>query len=129
MATPPTTTPNTITVTACDNELIVLAYQPTGSYLLCDIQSGNVNAVNVTLTIQEGAYGGSILLNGVNSALSESMSVNLPAGEYSLMLLGINWGLATEFSVDVNGTTYALPRDPNTTEGLHFHPDPISITV
>lgn len=120
---------NTITISACDNELIVLAFQTTGSYQLLDLQSGNSNAVKVTLTIQEGTYSGSLSYNGVNQGLSENLTQNLPSGTYELLLLGINWGGPTQFTVEVNGTSQTLPYTGSGTTGLVFNPGPISITV
>jgi hypothetical protein len=120
--------PNTITVTACDNELIVLAYQWGASFELCRILSGNNQPVNVTLTLQSGAYQGTIVLNGVNQPLSQNITQTLASGAYSLLLLGVDWGGPSQFTVDVNGTPYTLPLT-NQGDGLLFKTNPISITV
>lgn len=120
--------PNTITVTACDNELIILAYQWGASFELCRILSGNNNSVNVTLNIDSGAYQGPIVLNGVNQNLSQTISQTLSSGAYSILLLGVDWGGPAQFTVSVNGTTKTLPLQ-NEGDGLLFNPGPISITV
>lgn len=119
---------NTVTVTACDNELIVLAYQTSTSFELCRILSGNSQSVNVTLDIQAGSYQNTTVLNGVNSPLSQTITQNLPSGSYSLLLLGIDWGGPSQFTVNVNGTAYTLPSTSQG-DGLLFNPGPISITV
>jgi hypothetical protein len=120
--------PNTITVTKCDNELIVLAYQWGASFELCRILSGNSNSVNVTLNIQSGPYQGPIVLNGVNQPLNTTISQTLASGAYSILLLGVDWGGPAEFTVGVNGTSYTLPFQ-NQGDGLLFNQGPISITV
>ena len=119
---------NTITVTKCDNELIVLAFQWGASFELCRILSGNNQPVNVTLNITPGAYQGSIVLDGVNQPLSQTISQFLTAGAYSLQLIGIDWGGPAEFTVNVNNTPYTLPLT-NQGDGLLFSPSPISMTV
>ena len=120
--------PNTITVTACDNELIVLAYQGGASFELCRILSGNNQSVNVTLNIQSGPYQGTMVLNGVTQPLNLNLTQNLASGAYSLLLLGVDWGGPSQFTVGVNGTPYTLPLT-NQGNGLLFNPTPISITV
>jgi len=120
---------NTITTTACDNELVILAYQPTGSFELCQILSGNSQSVNVTLDIQAGTYQNTVVLNGVNAPLSQTITQNLPSGTYSILMLGVNWGGPTQFTVNVNGTAYTLPFEQNGPVGLTFNPGPVSITV
>jgi len=119
---------NTITVTACDNELVILAYQVDASFELCQILSGNNQPVNVTLDLSPGTYQNTVVLNGVNQPLSQTITQNLPSGTYSLLVLGVNWGGPTQFTVNVNGTPYTLPF---TSEGagLTFNPGPVTITV
>jgi hypothetical protein len=121
---------NVINVTACDNELIIMAYQWGASYELCRILSGNNNTVNVLLNIQAGPYQGSLTCTGVTTPINvpNPMTVTVPAGEYQLMLLGINWGGPTQFTVNVNGKQYALPPQGNG-NGLVFNPGPIPLTV
>ncbi len=118
---------NTIHVTACDNELIILAYQWGVSYELCRILSGNSNAVDLTFTINAGLYTGSMTFNDVNTALNASLNTYLPAGDYSLLLIGVNWGGPTQFNVDVNGNPYNSPG--GSAAGCIWTPDPIAVTV
>ena len=120
--------PNTITVTACDNELIVLAYQGGASFELCRILSGNNQSVNVTLNLQSAPYQGTMVLNGETQPLNLNLTQNLASGTYSLLLLGIDWGGPSQFTVNVNNTPYTLPLT-NQGNGLLFNPGPISITV
>jgi hypothetical protein len=126
---------NTINITACDNEIIILAYQNTstfeGSFELCRVSSGYGNVVNVTLNLSEGAYTKSLVLNGVPGPLNVTQTINLPAGSYKLLLLGINWGGGQEYKINVNGTTHGIfPYQPGpVAEGLTYHSAPIAITV
>ena len=119
---------NTITVTACDNELVILAYNGDNSYELCRILSGNNQSVNVTLNIQPGTYEGAIVLDGVNQPLNVTVPPTVPSGAYSILMLGVDWGGPTQFTTTVNGTPHNLALQP-TGAGLVFNPGPISITV
>jgi len=119
---------NKISVTACDNELIVLAFTPTASFELCRILSGNRNAVSVTIPITAGPYVGAVDLNGVNQPLNLAVPQTLAPGTYSIQLVGVNWGDVTHFSGSVNGTSFDLPEKP-AAPGVTFSPAPISITV
>jgi len=120
---------NSITTTACDNELVILAYTESASYELCQILSGNSQPVNVTLAIQPGDYQNTVVLNGVNQPLKQSINQTIPSGTYSLLMLGVNWGGPTQFTVNVNGTPFALPFTQQGPLGLAFNPGPVSITV
>lgn len=64
-------------VTACDNELYILASTPAGSSTLCHIESGYNDPVNYQFNP------GHIL----------------PSGSYDLTLVGINWGGPWKFDV------------------------------
>lgn len=119
---------NTISVTACDNELVVLAFQWGASFELCRILSGNSQAVNVTLNIAQGPYQGTMVFNGVNQPINATVVQNLAAGDYSIQLLGVDWGGPAQFTVNINGTPYALPFTQQG-DGLVFSPAPIAITV
>ncbi len=120
---------NTIQVTACDNELIVLAYQSGASFELCQVLSGNLNTVSVTLTINAGTNTGTQIFNGTTGPLNITASTNLTSGQYSLLILGINWSGQSQFTVVVDGTTYSFPLQQDAPSGLVWNPGPISITV
>jgi hypothetical protein len=120
---------NSIVTTACDNELVILAYTPSASYELCQILSGNSQPVNVTLGIVPGQYVNTIVLNGVNQPLTSNVNQNLPSGTYSILMLGVNWGGPTQFTVNVNGTPFELPFTQQGPLGLTFNPGPVTITV
>ena len=120
---------NSITTTACDNELVILAYQEGASFELCQILSGNSQPVNVTLGIQPGTYQNTIVLNGVNQPLKQSINQTLPAGTYSILMLGVNWGGPSQFNINLNGSSYELTFNPNGPAGLTFNPGPVTITV
>src|SRR5258706_12189860 len=100
---------NTISVTACDNELVALAFTTTGSFELFRILSGNSMTVNVTFTITPGTYFGPIDLNGISNALGSSTAIpipiSLPSGTYNLQFIGLNWGDLQQFTVSINGGT------------------------
>jgi hypothetical protein len=66
-----------IHVTACDNELYILASTPAGSSEICHLKSGYNNPVNYEVTPQS----------------------ILPPGNYTLTMIGINWGGPTAFKV------------------------------
>ena len=120
---------NTVAVTACDNELVILAYSPTASYELCQILSGNSQPVNVTVGIQAGAYQNTVVLNGVNAPLKQAITQSIPSGTYSILMLGVNWGGPTQFTTTINGNPYELAFNPQGPLGLTFNPGPVSITV
>lgn len=121
---------NTINVTACDNEIIILAYQNNASFELCRILSGFQFPVNVALTIAAGTNTGSVQFDGRSGPLNKIHTINLPSGAYSLLLLGINWGGGQQYIINVNGTVHGIQTyQPNGTSGLPYHSDPIAITV
>lgn len=119
---------NTLHITACDNELIVLAYQWGASFEVCTILSGNSNSVDVTIPINTGPYQDGIKLDGVNSPLSGTYPVSLVVGDYSLAFIGIDWGGPEQFSFTFNGQTYELPYG-NNADGLVWTPPVVPFTV
>jgi hypothetical protein len=120
---------NTINVSACDNELIILAYQWGGSFELCRILNGNAFSVNQNITINNGPYQGTqIISNGITGPINGTSALTLPSGVYTLLLLGIDWGGPQEFTATVNGKKYVSPP-ASTGEGLVWNSGPITITV
>ena len=94
----------TISISACDNELYVIAYQDATSYQLAHILSGHTNSVDVTITVARGPYSQEPqTYNGVNGPLNASYSVAIPAGNYTLLAVGINWGGPINFAVSLDG--------------------------
>ncbi|MEZ4863490.1 MAG: hypothetical protein R3C14_19380 [Caldilineaceae bacterium] len=97
-----------IHVTAIDNELYILAAQPTGSYEICHIKSGYDAPVNYAVNPQ----------------------TILPSGNYTLIMVGINWGGPQAFKVTVTtdgrDTVYTAPA--NTAPGANWT-QAIQITV
>ncbi len=118
---------NTIQVSACDNELIILAYQEGVSYEIGRILSGNGEAVNVSIDLLAGDYVGTSLFNGIITPLDVSITTYIPSGSYSLLFLGINWGGPSSFTVSVGGT--ALGGTVGQGLGLTWNPGPLAITV
>lgn len=104
---------NKIVVTACDNELYLIAYDWNNSYLLSNIKSGNGNKVDVVITVEQGdSYVQPAPLNGVESNLNKQYTVNLPSGDYTVLPICINWGGA----MNVAGTINEMPFNAASTE-------------
>ena len=129
--------PTTISVTACDNELIFVAFQWERSYEILHIQSGNFKDVNVTLTIKSGIYPNNIagaplvppILNGINESLKATPTVYLPTGSYQVSLVGINWGGPTQFKGTINGTAFNSNSLPETFGAVFSLDGPVAIKV
>ena len=117
-----------IKITACDNEFILKAYQTSSSYEIATIKSGNSNPVDVTITLQAGSYGGGVEANGVDAPLSESTTVELPAGTYYLVAVGINWGGPTNFKYSISGISLGTEQD-STATGIVYTQPPFKVTV
>ena len=62
---------NTINITACDNEVFIIAYTAGGSYVLAHLNSGYNYQVNVTVTVELGDYTNVPYLNGQTGALNQ----------------------------------------------------------
>lgn len=119
---------NFINVTACDNELIILAYQWGGSKELCKIRSSNNNIVDVAIQIVPGPFEGSKLLDGVNGTLSTKIITQLDPGDYQLVFLGLDWGGPQAFKLMVNEQFFASePKEYG--DGLVWHSPPVRIQV
>lgn len=105
---------NTLKITQCDNELIILAVNATSSYKICDVQSGNGNSVALGIDIQAGAYKEPAVINGVNGHIkSPSEIVTIPSGSYSLVYMGLNWGGPYNFDMTFNEQPFFLKNDPS----------------
>ena len=80
-----------IHVTACDNELYILASTPAGSSEICHLKSGYNNPVEYVVVPQS----------------------ILPNGAYTLTMVGINWGGPQAFKVTLTtsgvDTPYTAP--------------------
>jgi hypothetical protein len=93
---------NSIQVTACDNELYLIAINPNdqGSAELLHYVSGYNQPVNVTI------YPGAVL----------------PTGTYTLVAVGINWGAQANFIIQIytNGTlsNTLTASNPNSQPGV-----------
>lgn len=124
---------NTIDITACDNELYIIAYNTTQSYQLAHILSGNGEPVNASFSLLNGTYQTTATLNSVCFPLTGPNSnpmygmATLPGGTYTLIALGINWGGPASFAVSVNGTP--LSGTTSQGEGLVWTPQGVTITI
>lgn len=122
--------PTTVAITACDNELYVIAFNGNESYLVCRVMSGYYNSVNISMTINQGAYAGPVIISSTNQPVTSTFSTQVPAGSYSLLLIGVDWGVSANFAVNVNGNpvSYApIPSLPS--PGTVWAPAPVSITI
>jgi hypothetical protein len=106
---------NTIKITKCDNQLILLALteDTSSSYEICDIKSGCGNIVDLTINIDEGKYDGPIQfdISTPNKRLDKTSRVNLPKGNYILVYAGVNCGGPYNFHFSLNGTVSSLPNN------------------
>jgi hypothetical protein len=99
-----------IHVTACDNELYVIASTPALSSELLHIKSGYGDQVNYTVRPQ----------------------AILPAGPYTLIFVGINWGGPSAFKVTLTqsvGAPIVLTAPTNLPVGATWTPPAVSTTV
>lgn len=129
-------TSNTINVTKCDNQLILVAMGNWNAYTICSIKSGYHWPVNVTLNIKAGPAPTEILdLDGIKAGkdgLHVHQDITLPIdmdnGNYQLVAIGVEWGGDKAFSFTFNGTQYNKLNDNNGI-GVVFSPAPIGFTV
>ncbi|POZ61258.1 hypothetical protein [Chromobacterium alticapitis] len=117
---------NTLTITACDNELVLIAYTGANSYQIADIKSGNNEPVNFTISLQSGQYTGPLNLNGVTAPLSGNYNVYLASGAYTLVATGINWGGPQAYAVSLNGVALK-PVYTNPEVGVVWVSSPVSL--
>jgi hypothetical protein len=103
---------STISVSACDNELILVAFTFNASFELCRIQSGNNNPVDVRLDVTAGPYINSIVMNGLSGPLVVNDTQTIPSGSYQLLVFGINWGGPAQFTIYVDGNPHLMPLGP-----------------
>lgn len=97
---------NSINITKCDNQLILVAVNNDNTnetVEICNIVSGNTNTVNVTIEIEEGTSVETVRLNGLQQNLSGTHKIQMPKGNYSLVYAGINWGGPYNFEFNLNG--------------------------
>jgi hypothetical protein len=97
-----------IHVTACDNELYILASTPAGSSEICHLKSGYNNKVEYAVIPQ------SVLQHG----------------DYTLTMIGINWGGPQAFKVTLTtggvDTVHSAPAGTGIGDVWH---ESVSITV
>ena len=97
---------NTITITACDNEVFLIAHRGIESYTLAHIKSGYRQKVNVVVTVEPGQYTAVETFNGVNQPIDEAYTVKIPARKYNLSLVCVNWGGPLDYAYNVNGKQF-----------------------
>ncbi|MCU0421977.1 MAG: hypothetical protein MUC81_04120 [Bacteroidia bacterium] len=122
------TTQRTITVTQCDNELVLTAYQWGASFIICRILSGNTNPVNITINLTNGQYQGPLVLDGITTELKGTYNVALAAGTYDVVGVGINWGGPTGFKYSIGDKTIQSPAT-NEIGGVVFTAGPTNIQI
>lgn len=94
-----------IKVSACDNELYIVASTGAGTSEILHITSGFNDPVNYAVNL------GSIL----------------PPGKYDLTMVGINWGGPANFAVTVGATPFTF-NNPNAPVGAVWT-QTVSVTV
>lgn len=89
-----------ISITACDNELHLIATNGAGSSEICHISSGFGNPVNY-------------------SVIPQSI---LPPGQYTLIMVGINWGGPQAFTVTltIDGVETPFTAPPSSQVGANW---------
>jgi hypothetical protein len=87
-----------IDVSACDNELHIIATTPSGTSEVCHITTGSGDPVSYKVVPQS----------------------ILPAGKYSLTMVGINWGGPSNFKVALTtgGVVQNFASAPNQAVGV-----------
>jgi hypothetical protein len=112
-----------IKVTACDNELFLIAGTKEKSYLLANIKSGNNKTVDYTLDVENGQFGGTKNVGEANHSIHEKNTTYIPPGTYNLIILGADWGGNQEhFDITLTGGTTAFnesigPKPSKTASG------------
>jgi len=127
-----TSTNNKIKISACDNELYLIAFNWNESYEICHIKSGYGFGVDVAIEIESGDYTErQKTLSGLKENLTNNSTVSIPPGTYTLIAVGIDWGGPQNFSFSVNGNTQTLPLndDPTPDTGVVWHPEGITLTI
>ncbi|WP_299712077.1 hypothetical protein [uncultured Tenacibaculum sp.] len=108
---------NTINITKCDNQLILIAVNNDNTnetVEICNIKSGNNNSVNVTINLKDSSSASeTIRLNGLQQNLDQTLNFEMPQGNYSLIYMGVNWGGPYNFQFSFNDRTYELLNDPS----------------
>ena len=99
-----------IEITACDNELYIIASTAAFSSELCHIKSGYGDPVSYKVKPQS----------------------ILPAGPYNLFIVGINWGGPSAFKVTLtqsSGAPIVLTAPTNLPVGATWTPPAVSTNV
>lgn len=100
---------NTLNIKKADNQLILIAYQWSKSYEICNVKYAG--DMDLKIDIKEGEYTGPVKVKG--TVPSNPQTVNLPKGDYTLVYVGLNWGGPYNFEFEFNKKKYELLNDPN----------------
>lgn len=128
---------NTINISACDNELFLIAYPNSGadSYTLAHVKSGYNYGVAVAITILSGDYTAVQEINGLNGAVNNAYTAYLPEGTYTIVAVCVNWGGPWAYSYNLNGGPNYSGSDASgagaisTGPGLTVTQDPANTTL
>jgi hypothetical protein len=121
----------TIAVTAVDNELYVNLFSATQSYEICHIISGFDRAIDVTITVNQGAYARHDTLEGlsVNLGPESNYTISVPAGGYELVATGINWQQGkTNFAFSIDKTPFSYTNG-DAPAGVTWKDAPHPVTI
>ncbi len=126
---------NTINISACDNELYLIATTGVNSYTLAHVKSGYFFDVAVAITILSGDYTEVQLINGISGPVNKSYTAYLPAGTYTIVAVCVNWGGPWSYNYNLNGGPSYSGYDASgvgaisTGPGLTVTQDPTNTTL
>jgi hypothetical protein len=122
--------PNLISITACDNQLVFIAYNSTIAYEVCNVQSGYGAPVNATFCITPGAYQQvTPIYAGDGQPIDQFVLVSIPSGQYNLVAFGKNWYGIQEFAAQFNDVPLSFALNVNDSGSGIKITAPITITV
>ena len=140
MGNPVANAPNSLTVSACLNELIIVAFTSAGTSYeilhvinnsttnLCNVplnilsQSGNNTNTSLTVTISSDgttyscvdAGGNKVTMNASNGYTVYLPAVTSPGTQYYISLAGISWGVSSQqYNFSVSFTAGGTPDSNN----------------
>ncbi len=96
-----------LNVTACNNELYIIASSPYGSSEVCHIQSGYNQTWNYSI----------------------DLSYVLQPGTYNLTMIGITWGGSAAFTVAIGETTYQATSDNAVVSVGLYWTESVTVTI
>ncbi|WP_415395834.1 hypothetical protein [Sulfurimonas sp. CS5] len=98
---------NQIHITACDNEMFLVASGTNSSAPICHIQSVNGFTVMVTINIKKGsAYSPITEINGLTGPINKTIDFIVPEETVYITPMCLNWSGPYDFKVKINNKDY-----------------------